>query len=105
MEGSSAIEWLIVVLFIRMRMMSIAMGVLSVAGRVMSMEVGEMSMARRVLSMDVLISRLMLLTQSSNLLLSRGRSSLNTFIQEGNWTSHPQDSSRRLILISVMRVR
>ena len=65
----------------------------------------EMSKARRVLSMEVLMSRLMSLTHSSNLLLSRGRSSLNTFNQEENWTSHPQPSSRSLILIRAMRVR
>ena len=52
-EGSSAMEWLRVVLLIRTRIMSIAMGVLSVASRVMSKEMGEMSMALRVLSTEV----------------------------------------------------
>ena len=44
-------------------------------------------------------------SQSSNILLSHGRSSLNCFNQEENWTSRLQHSSRNLILMSVMRMR
>ena len=77
--------------------MLMALGVMPVAVRVMSL-------ARRVMSIPMGVSGLMSLTQSSNLLLSRGRSSLNTTNQEGSRSSHLQHSSRSLNLIRVMRL-
>ena len=50
------------------------------------------------------VSGLMSLTHSSNLVLSHGRSSLNTINQEVSRSSHLQHSSRSLILIRVMRL-
>ena len=72
-------------------MMWLSLGIMSIAMYELSMDVGEIQMARRVFSMEegdlsmaVLMSRLISLTQSFNLLLSHGRGSLNTVKQEGN---------------------
>ena len=45
------------------------------------------------------------LTQSSNLVLSRRRCCLSFFIQEEHWTTPAERTSRILILIGAMRVR
>ena len=55
--------------------------------------------------MELFMSRLISLNQSTNLLLSRGRGSLNCVNQAGNCSTHPQYSSRSLILIRAMSLR